>query len=110
MRPGYNYQVPYAEKLKRESGVMSMAVGMIVHADQAEKILQDGQADLVALAREILYNPNWPMDAARKLGLERDFESVPPQQSYWLAKRAQSIEDMVPSTYQVGIDGKDGSS
>ena len=109
-RPGYNYQVPYAEKLKRESGVMSMAVGMIVHADQAEKILQDGQADLVALAREILYNPNWPMDAARKLGLERDFESVPPQQSYWLAKRAQSIEDMVPSTYQVGIDVKDGSS
>ena len=110
MRPGYNYQVPYAEKLKRESGVMSMAVGMIVHADQAEKILQDGRADLVALAREILYNPNWPMDAARKLGLERDFESVPPQQSYWLAKRAQSIEDMVPSTFQVGIDGKDGSS
>ena len=110
MRPGYNYQVPYAEKLKRESGVMSMAVGMIVHADQAEKILQDGRADLVALAREILYNPNWPMDAARKLGLERDFESVPPQQSYWLSKRAQSIEDMVPSTFQVGIDGKDGSS
>ena len=106
MRPGYNYQVPYAEKLKRESDAMSMAVGMIVHADQAEAILQNGQADLVALAREILYNPNWPMDAARKLGVECDFESVPPQQSYWLAKRAQSIADMVPSTYQVGIDGK----
>ena len=59
MRPGYNYQVPYAEKLKRESDAMSMAVGMIVHADQAEAILQNGQADLVALAREILYNPNW---------------------------------------------------
>lgn len=110
MRPGYNYQVPYAEKLKRESGVMSMAVGMIVHADQAEKILQEGQADLVALAREILYNPNWPMDAARKLGIEQDFGSVPPQQSYWLAKRAQSIKDMVPSTYQVGIDGRGESS
>ncbi|MGB0551920.1 MAG: NADH:flavin oxidoreductase/NADH oxidase [Alphaproteobacteria bacterium] len=106
MRPGYNYQVPYAEKLKAESGVMSMAVGMIVHADQAEEILQKGQADLVALAREILYNPNWPMDAARKLGVERDFESVPPQQSYWLSKRASSIQDMTPSTYQVGIDGK----
>ena len=106
MRPGYNYQVPYAEKLKAESGVMSMAVGMIVHADQAEEILQKGQADLVALAREILYNPNWPMDAARKLGVERDFESVPPQQSYWLCKRASSIQDMMPSTYQVGIDGK----
>ena len=106
MRPGYNYQVPYAEKLKAESGIMSMAVGMIVHADQAEEILQKGQADLVALAREILYNPNWPMDAARKLGVERDFESVPPQQSYWLCKRASSIQDMMPSTYQVGIDGK----
>jgi 2,4-dienoyl-CoA reductase-like NADH-dependent reductase (Old Yellow Enzyme family) len=106
MRPGYNYQVPYAEKLKAESGVMSMAVGMIVHADQAEEILQKGQADLVALAREMLYNPNWPMDAARKLGVERDFESVPPQQSYWLSKRASSIQDMMPSTYQIGIDGK----
>ena len=52
MRPGYNYQVPYAEKLRAESGVMSMAVGMIVHADQAEAILQNGRADLVALARE----------------------------------------------------------
>ncbi|MEC9185973.1 MAG: NADH:flavin oxidoreductase/NADH oxidase [Pseudomonadota bacterium] len=106
MRPGYNYQVPYAEKLRAESGVMSMAVGMIVHADQAEAILQNGRADLVALAREILYNPNWPMDAARKLGVESDFGSVPPQQAYWLEKRASSITDMMPSTYQVGIDGK----
>ncbi len=106
MRPGYNYQVPYAEKLKAESGVMSMAVGLIVHADQAEEILQKGQADLVALAREILYNPNWPMDAARKLGVDAEFKSVPAQQAYWLAKRESSIKDMTPSTYQVGIGGK----
>ena len=105
LSPGYNYQVPYADKLKSESGIMSMAVGMIVHADQAESILQNEQADLVALAREILYNPNWPMDAARKLGFDADFASVPPQQSYWLAKRESSITDMRPSTYQVGIGG-----
>jgi 2,4-dienoyl-CoA reductase-like NADH-dependent reductase (Old Yellow Enzyme family) len=98
--------VPYAEKLKAESGVMSMAVGLIVHADQAEEILQKGQADLVALAREILYNPNWPMDAARKLGVDAEFKSVPAQQAYWLAKRESSIKDMTPSTYQVGIGGK----
>ena len=79
---------------------------MIVHADQAEAILQNGRADLVALAREILYNPNWPMDAARKLGVESDFGSVPPEQAYWLEKRASSIADMMPSTYQVGIAGK----
>ncbi len=70
---GYGYQVPYAEKLKREAGIMTMAVGLIVRAEQAEQILQRGQADLVALAREMLYNPNWAMDAAQKLGLDPNF-------------------------------------
>ncbi len=102
----YGYQVPYAERLRKEAGVMSMAVGLIVHADQAEAILQEGRADLIALAREILYNPNWPMDAAQKLGVDKDFASVPPPQSYWLSKRASSVKDLVPSTYQQGIAGK----
>ena len=100
---GYGYQVPYAERLRREGGVMSMAVGLIVHADQAEAILQEGRADLIALARELMYNPNWPMDAAQKLGVDARFESVPPSQSYWLSKRAGSVKSMVPSTYQRGI-------
>ncbi len=99
----YGYQVPFAEKLKRESGVMSMAVGLIVHADQAEAILQEGRADLIALARELLYNPNWPMDAARKLGVDKAFRIVPPAQAYWLGKRASSVKDVVPSTYRMGI-------
>jgi 2,4-dienoyl-CoA reductase-like NADH-dependent reductase (Old Yellow Enzyme family) len=104
---GYGYQVPYAEKLRSEAGVMSMAVGLIVHADQAEQILQEGRADLIALARELLYNPNWPMDAAQKLGVDREFASVPPPSAYWLAKRAQSVKSVVPSTFQSGIgDGK----
>lgn len=102
----YGYQVPYAERLRKEAGVMSMAVGLIVHADQAEEILQHGRADLIALAREILYNPNWPMDAAQKLGVDPKFAIVPPPQSYWLAKRASSVKDIVPSTYRQGIDGK----
>ncbi|MPY73541.1 MAG: NADH:flavin oxidoreductase/NADH oxidase [Alphaproteobacteria bacterium] len=102
----YGYQVPYAERLRKEAGVMSMAVGLIVHADQAEEILQHGRADLIALAREILYNPNWPMDAAQKLGVDPKFAIVPPPQSYWLAKRASSVKDIVPSTYRQGIAGK----
>jgi 2,4-dienoyl-CoA reductase-like NADH-dependent reductase (Old Yellow Enzyme family) len=92
--------VPYAEKIKATTGLMTMAVGLIVHADQAEAILQQGQADLVALAREVLYNPNWPMDAAQKLGVDAKFAIVPPQQAYWLAKRASSVKSIVPSTYQ----------
>jgi 2,4-dienoyl-CoA reductase-like NADH-dependent reductase (Old Yellow Enzyme family) len=100
---GYGYQVPYAEKLKAEAGLMTMAVGLIVHADQAETILQRGQADLIAIAREVLYNPNWPMDAAQKLGVDKQFASVPSQQAYWLSKRATSVKSVVPSTYQRGI-------
>jgi 2,4-dienoyl-CoA reductase-like NADH-dependent reductase (Old Yellow Enzyme family) len=100
---GYGYQVPYAERLRREAEIITMAVGLIVHADQAEAILQEGRADLVALARELLYNPNWPMDAARKLGVEDAFGTVPPPQAYWLAKRAASVKEVVPSTYQRGL-------
>ncbi|HEY0418214.1 MAG TPA: NADH:flavin oxidoreductase/NADH oxidase [Acetobacteraceae bacterium] len=98
-RSGYGYQVPFAETLRAEAGIMSMAVGLIVHAQQAEAILQKGQADLIALAREILYNPNWPMDAARKLGVEEPFALVPPPQRHWLAGRARSAPEVVPSTY-----------
>ncbi|HTR86749.1 MAG TPA: NADH:flavin oxidoreductase/NADH oxidase [Reyranella sp.] len=99
----YGYQVPYAERLRKDAGIMSMAVGLIVHADQAEQILQEGKADLIALARELLYNPNWPMDAAQKLGVDREFASVPSAQAYWLAKRAQSVKSVVPSTYMKGL-------
>jgi 2,4-dienoyl-CoA reductase-like NADH-dependent reductase (Old Yellow Enzyme family) len=101
---GYGYQVPYAEKIRHEAGIMSMAVGLIVHADQAEVILQKGQADLIALAREILYNPNWPMDAAQKLGIDKRFELVPPPYSYWLSKRASSVKSITPSTFRTGIE------
>jgi 2,4-dienoyl-CoA reductase-like NADH-dependent reductase (Old Yellow Enzyme family) len=100
---GYGYQVPYAEAIRREAKMMSMAVGLIVHADQAEQILQRGQADLIALAREILYNPNWPMDAAQKLGVDPRFELMPPPYSYWLSKRAASVKSMTPSTFRSGI-------
>ncbi len=95
--------MPYAERLRRDAGIMSMAVGLIVHSDQAEQILQAGRADLIALARELLYNPNWPMDAAQKLGVDKSFASVPSPQAYWLAKRAQSVKDVQPSTYRSGM-------
>jgi len=96
---GYGYQVPYAEKLKREAGIMTMAVGLIVRAEQAESILERGQADLVALAREMLYNPNWAMDAAQKLGLDPEFRTVPPPMAYWLERRRATAKGVVPSTF-----------
>ena len=96
---GYGYQVPYAEKLKREAAIMTMAVGLIVRAEQAESILARGQADLVALAREMLYNPNWAMDAAQKLGVDPEFRTVPPPMAYWLERRRATAKGVVPSTF-----------
>ena len=104
--PGYGYQVPYAERIRNEAGIKTMAVGLIVHADQAEEILEKGQADLIALARELLYNPNWPMDAAQKLGLDKEFALVPSPQAYWLAKRAGSVRNVEPSTFRRRLGGE----
>ncbi|MEZ5727284.1 MAG: hypothetical protein R3E48_04280 [Burkholderiaceae bacterium] len=96
---GYGYQVPYAEKLRREADVRTMAVGLIVHPDQAEQILAEERADLIAVGREMLYNPNWAMDAARKLGAD-GFDQMPPAAGWWLGKRAQAVPGIEPSTYR----------
>lgn len=66
--PGY--QVDFAERIRREAGVATAAVGLITRAEQAEEILRDGKADLVLLARQELRDPYWPLHAARKLGAE----------------------------------------
>jgi 2,4-dienoyl-CoA reductase-like NADH-dependent reductase (Old Yellow Enzyme family) len=98
-KPAYGYQVPYAEKIRKECPIVTMAVGLIVHAQQAERILQEGRADLIALAREMLYNPNWTMDAAQKLGCDAEFELVPPPYRYWLSRRAATLPEVKPSTF-----------
>ena len=103
--PGYGYQVAYAAGVRKIAQVMTMAVGHIIHADQAEQILRDGSADLVAIGREMLHNPNWPMDAAEKLGVEKPFALVPAPYGYWLEKRASAGFGGRPSTWQSGIKG-----
>ena len=54
----YGYQVPLAAGVRKLADIMTMAVGLIIHVDQAEEILQSGKADLVAIGREMLNNPN----------------------------------------------------
>jgi len=98
LKPAYGYQVPYAEQIRREAGILTMAVGLIVHATQAEEILARGRADLVALAREMLYNPNWALDAAVKLGADAPFARVPPPSGWWLERRASTVRGVTPST------------
>jgi len=67
---GPGYQVPFAERIKRETEILTGAVGMITDSHQADGIIHDGQADIVLLAREMLRDPYWPRRAAKELGQE----------------------------------------
>jgi 2,4-dienoyl-CoA reductase-like NADH-dependent reductase (Old Yellow Enzyme family) len=76
LEPGY--QVHFAEAIKKVTTMPVIAVGLITEAEHAESILNQGQADMIGIARGILYDPHWPWHAAAKLGASVD---VPPQ--YW---------------------------
>lgn len=65
---GPGYQVPFARRIKHETGIATAAVGMITNAVQAEAIVQNDDADMVLMARELLRNPHWPLLAAHALG------------------------------------------
>jgi 2,4-dienoyl-CoA reductase-like NADH-dependent reductase (Old Yellow Enzyme family) len=70
---GPGYQVPFAERVKRESGITTGAVGLISDPQQAEEIVANGRADFVSLARAMLFNPRWGLHAAIALGAEGDY-------------------------------------
>jgi 2,4-dienoyl-CoA reductase-like NADH-dependent reductase (Old Yellow Enzyme family) len=74
---GPGYQVPFAERIRRESGILTGAVGMITEPCQANAIVDAGQADIVLLAREFLRDPYWPLHAAKALGA-----TTPPPKQY----------------------------
>lgn len=67
---GPGYQVKFAERIRRESGVMTGAVGMITAPEQADQIIRTGQSDIVLLARQLLRDPYWPLHAASRLRQE----------------------------------------
>ncbi|WP_410468848.1 hypothetical protein [Aestuariicoccus sp. MJ-SS9] len=89
-QPGF--QVPYAERVRKETAIKTMAVGLITHPVQTEKILKRGQADLIAIAREALVDPMWALHAARELGYDTDFASWPKQSGWWLVARQKTSE------------------
>jgi len=94
----YGYQVGYAAEIRKATGIATMAVGHIIHPMQAESILTEGQADLVALAREMLYNPNWAIDAAQKLGEDPDFELMPANIRGPLASRRRRFKGQLSTS------------
>ncbi|MFW5973906.1 MAG: NADH:flavin oxidoreductase/NADH oxidase, partial [Natrialbaceae archaeon] len=73
---GPGYQVPYAEEIRAETDVPVAAVGGITEPEHADALVRNGRADMVALGREMLRNPYWPLEAAHELGVETGW---PPQ-------------------------------
>jgi 2,4-dienoyl-CoA reductase-like NADH-dependent reductase (Old Yellow Enzyme family) len=94
IKPGPGYQVPFAEIVRSEVGLATMAVGMITEPRQAEAIVAEGRADLVALARGMLFDPRWPWRAAAELG-----GSVAGPRQYWRALPREASAIFGPLTF-----------
>ena len=91
--PGY--QVGYASEVRRSCGLPTMTVGLITEPRHAEAILQNGHADLVALSRELMYDPNWPVHAARALDCRDPQGLLPPAEAFRLRKRDVQVREAV---------------
>ena len=88
------FQVPFAAAVKRQAGIHTMAVGLILDGPQAEAILQAGDADLIAIGRQALFDPFWALHAAQELGCDADFEMWTPEYGWWLDKRKNNLVDI----------------
>lgn len=88
------FQIPFAERIRREANMPAMAVGLIWNPAEAEAAITEGRADMIALAREMLNNPNWPLHAARTLGADPNFSMWKPEFGWWLDKRQRAIDKL----------------
>jgi 2,4-dienoyl-CoA reductase-like NADH-dependent reductase (Old Yellow Enzyme family) len=84
------FQVPFAERVRAETGLKTMAVGLIRGAEYADSVIREGRSDFVAIAREALYNPHWPLHAALELGHDPKYLEWPDSYGWWLARRART--------------------
>jgi 2,4-dienoyl-CoA reductase-like NADH-dependent reductase (Old Yellow Enzyme family) len=73
-----------------DTGLRTMAVGLITRPQFANEVIRDGRADFVAIGRESLFNPHWPLHAALALGYDPGYAQWAPPYGWWLDKRARS--------------------
>ena len=88
--PGF--QVPYSEKIKKDAEISSMAVGAIISADQANEIISNKRADLVAMGRELLADTQWVYKAATHFNLENAKDYLPDSYSFYLSRRDEYLD------------------
>lgn len=93
---GPGYQVPFAERVRRESGILTGAVGMITQPAQADEIVRDGKADVVIIARQLLRQPYWPLQVARELGFPQSWPVQYLRAATDASPRRRSVEVPAP--------------
>lgn len=98
-RRSAGFQVPFAARVRAEAKIATMAVGLIAEPQHAEDILQQGAADLIAIGRAALHDPNWPLHAQAALGVT-DFGDWPVQYAWGLERRRQTIAASSPTAEQ----------
>lgn len=89
---GLGFQVPFARRVKSDTGILTQAVGMILDPQQAEEVLTSGAADLVAIGREALFDPYWPLHAQWELDRDASFSDWHVRHRVWLQKRQQFLD------------------
>jgi 2,4-dienoyl-CoA reductase-like NADH-dependent reductase (Old Yellow Enzyme family) len=92
------FQVPFAERVRNEADIPTMAVGIILEAQQAERILANKQADLIAIGRQSQFNPNIAHHWAHELGINAHFEDWSPEFGWWLEKRIRTLDGFATPT------------
>ena len=88
------FQVPFAAQVRAEAQLPTMAVGFLWDAARCEEIISLGEADMVALARELLDDPNWPLHAAAQLGADEGHGKWPVEAGWWLMKRDRLLSKL----------------
>lgn len=91
---GLGFQVEYARAVREQAGMTTQAVGLILDGHQAEEVLVSGAADLIAIGREALQNPFWPLHAQQSLEADEDYADWPVQYQWWLQRRAHGLRQL----------------
>lgn len=94
MTIGHGFQVPFAAAVRKATGMATMGVGFLWEPAEMGRMLAEGEADMVALARELLDDPNWTLHAARALGVDSRHEMWKPQFGWWLNKRERLVNKL----------------
>ena len=89
---GLGFQVPLANEIKKSVDIKTMAVGVIINAKQAEEIIIQKKADLIAMGREMMYNPFWLLHAAQELNVDPNFDMWPDQYRWAVSRRSNIIK------------------